>query len=93
MSTDDTEGTPLSPEEEAVLKAALERGLAKYEGKKLPPGMMAILREVGEDGLRTHPLARRLLARLATRPAPDVSGDTPKQPGDAGGQAGDKGDA
>jgi hypothetical protein len=94
MSTEDTDGTPLSPEEERILKTALERGLAKYQGKKLPPEIAAILREVGEHGLRTHPVARRLIARLAARPVPDVSGDAPKKPDEAGeGEAGGKGDA
>ncbi len=91
MSTDDPE--TFSPEEEAVLRDILERGLDKYRSIA-PPEALATLREVGADGLRTHPSLRALIdAPRQAHAAPDVSGDLPqggsrKPDGEAGGEGG-----
>ena len=76
MNPDDPEA-PLSPEEEAILSDFLERGLERYRAL-VPPDMLAQLREVGADGMRSHPALRTLVRRLAARPAPQRSGDMPK---------------
>jgi predicted nuclease with RNAse H fold len=73
MSTVDADA-PLTPEEEAVLKEFLERGLERYAALATPE-MMATMREVGADGMRTHPAMRRFIRRLAARPAPQRSGE------------------
>jgi hypothetical protein len=77
MSTDDPE--TLSPEEEEVMTEVIEKRLKQYQGIA-PPEMLANMREVGAEGLRTHPLLRSLVKRLAAarRKAPDRSGDLPK---------------
>jgi hypothetical protein len=71
---------PLTPEEEVVLQRVLERGLDKLKAVATPE-MLRIMREVGDDGLRTHPLMRRLVRRVAAakQKAPDVSGDPAEQ--------------
>jgi hypothetical protein len=77
MTSDDPEGPPLSPEEEALVRKTIERGLERYKGIA-PPEVLKLMRQVGTDGLRTHPLTRALVARLARKPAvPDRSGDLP----------------
>lgn len=76
MNLDDPDA-PLSPEEEAVLSDFLERGLERYR-MLVPPEMLAQLREVGADGMRSHPALRTLVRRLAARPVPQRSGDMPK---------------
>jgi hypothetical protein len=78
MSPDDPDA-PLTPEEEAVLTEFLERGLERYRAIATPE-MLATLREVGADGMRTHPAMRRFIRRLAARPAPERSGDVAKNP-------------
>jgi len=99
MTSDDPEGPPLSPEEEALVRATIERGLERYKGIA-PPEVLKLMREVGTDGLRTHPLTRALVARLARKPAaPDRSGALPEgkdgtaDPGDnrTGGTGGTEG--
>ena len=84
MTSDDPEGPTLSPEEEALARATIERGLERYKAIA-PPEVLKLMREVGMDGLRTHPLTRGLIARLARRPvAPDRSGDLPTGKGGEG---------
>jgi len=68
---------PLSPEEEEVMRKVLARGLAKYRGIASPE-FLALMNEVGEEGLRTHPLMRTLVRRIAAQKAPLVSGEVPK---------------
>lgn len=78
MTSDDPEGPPLSPEEEALVRKTIERGLERYKGIA-PPEVLKLMREIGTDGLRTHPLTRALVARLARKPAvPDRSGALPE---------------
>jgi hypothetical protein len=93
MSSDDPE--TLSPEEEAVMREVLESRLEKYKGIA-PPDALATMREVGAEGLRTHPLLRSLVKRLAAarRAAPDRSGDLPEgKNGAQGGSGGAEGSA
>lgn len=79
MKAPDTndEEPPLGPEEEAVLKAELEAALEAYRGVA-PPDLLDMMRRIGIEAGRTHPVARRLLAAAASRRAPERSADLPK---------------
>lgn len=81
---------PLTPEEEAELKAEIDLAMKAYEGKA-PPALLAQMREKLEEGLRTHSVPRSLLRRFAARPAIDRSGNVARHPEDdeeAGGKEG-----
>lgn len=91
MSTNDDEEqtAPLSPEEEAVLKEELDAALAVY-GKLAPPELLELMRAIGTDAGRNHPVTRRLLTAAAARRVPQQSADLPKGGGRPGtGKAGD----
>lgn len=60
-----------------IVEAQIARSLARYAGL-VTPAMMATLREVLEDALTTHPVARKLVDSLQERAAPDASGTVPK---------------
>jgi hypothetical protein len=49
---------------EAVLRVQVDRAVARYEGK-VPPFMIAKLREIAERYWREHPQASRILQVLA----------------------------
>ncbi|MFT3770154.1 MAG: hypothetical protein QM820_32395 [Minicystis sp.] len=72
MPTDEAE--PLTPEEEAELQKEIELALKPYEGKT-PPALLQQMREKLEEGLRSHPVPRSLLRRLAPRSVGDTSGE------------------
>lgn len=72
MQHDDPE--PLTAEEEAELQKEIDLAMKPYEGVT-PPALLKQMRERLEEGLRTHPVPRSLLRRLAPRPASDTSGD------------------
>jgi hypothetical protein len=78
MSNRDDHDTPFSPQEEAIAKQLLEKGLGRY-AKIATPEMLSIMAKVGIDGLRTHPALRRMIRRLAAAgERVDVSGDKPR---------------
>ena len=89
MHTNDPD--PLTPEEEAELQKEIELAIKPFEAIT-PPAMLEQMRERLEDGLRTHPVPRSLLRRLAPRPESDTSGDVARpgaKPDDeAGGKEG-----
>ena len=55
---------PELPALEAVLRVQVDRAVARYEGK-VPPFMIAKLREIAERYWREHPQASRILQVLA----------------------------
>lgn len=70
----DDDPDPLTAEEEAELQKEIELAIKPYEATA-PPALLKQMREQLEHGLRTHPVPRSLLRRLAPRPASDASGD------------------
>jgi hypothetical protein len=78
MTNPDDLDTPFTPQEEAIAKKILEKGLGRY-AKIATPEMLSIMAKVGIDGLRTHPAMRRMIRRLAASAEQvDVSGAKPK---------------
>lgn len=68
---------PLTEQEEAELQQEIELALEPYRGVA-PPAMLAEMRHVLEDGLRTHPVPRQLLKGFAHAPKVDRSGEQRK---------------
>ena len=60
------------PDVEAFLRVEVDRAVARYVGK-VPPFMLAKLRELAERYWREHPQASRVL-HVLTRPEPTRSG-------------------
>lgn len=90
MSQHDPEPS-LTPAEEAVLEQFLARGLDSYR-KIATPEMLEMMRSVGVDGLRTHPVMRRFIRRLAAQPVPLQSGAKPRDGSSGSGEAGGEGE-
>ncbi|WP_437481516.1 hypothetical protein WME75_37905 [Sorangium sp. So ce1014] len=78
-----------------VVAETVERSLAPYRGL-VPEEMLAQLREAIEDELVKNPYSVALLRQLMARPAPESSGEVPREgapldgrdPGRTGGAAG-----
>ncbi|APR86226.1 Hypothetical protein A7982_11575 [Minicystis rosea] len=70
----DDDPDPLTEEEEAELHKEINLAIKPYESIT-PPALLKQMRDRLEDGLRTHPVSRSLLRRLAPRPASDTSGE------------------
>jgi hypothetical protein len=99
----DPAAEPLDPNEEAFIRAEMERALAPYIGVA-PPRLLETMRRVLEEQLRTHPvlvaMRRRLVgggagSEMVSGEQPKagmVSGEQPIGPPDPKGDSGDGGE-
>jgi hypothetical protein len=69
-----TDTPPLTAAEEAELQKEIDLAIAPYKDVT-PPGLLKQMREKLEEGMRTHPVTRSLLRRIAPRAQVDESGE------------------
>jgi hypothetical protein len=69
-----TELLPLTDAEEAELQKEVDLAIAPYQ-KITPPKLLQQMRAKLEEGMRSHPVTRSLLRRVAARPQVDTSGE------------------
>jgi hypothetical protein len=70
---------PLTPRQEATMQEEIDLALELYRDIA-PPAMLAEMRELLEETLRTHEVPRRLLNAFTPREEVQSSGDVPKDP-------------
>jgi hypothetical protein len=80
MSSKNDPPAPDSPKpaQDPLVEAEIQRALAPYVAL-LSPDALAIMRDVLEDALTTHPVAVKLLDHIRERPEQDTSGVVVKE--------------
>ena len=76
------EPLPELSDHETLLRAEVDRAVARYQGK-VPPFMLAKLRELAERYWREHPQASHVLRRMAAERSPAISEKVPTELGKA----------
>lgn len=73
----------LEPHPDPLAESFIQRALATYEGR-VPPEMLATLREILTDAADNHPMAKTILAQLRSRAESEESGKMAKKDPAAG---------